>query len=411
MKKHVVEKNQIVPKSIYTNTKIKKIKNLRVKRLLQVLSNLSRTFLGSLLGIILNYILVRYKASGVLTTYVYSISIINLLFVFANWGGKNYLTKIFAKEPWATKELTAKLLGSKILFFFLICPILIFLPINFWIKLFIAAYLLLKTVGQVFEALIVFRKKYHFSLLIESLLAVILIIVVYVDGNTDNPIQFLFELLIIELLRVIVYLYKFRTEAGITLKIDKIWNVIKSSSTFFYISLAGFLCSKADLYVTGFFHGKQSMSSYFIITNLVSLCLIAYASINSTFEAGIMRYSQKSFTKFVQFSSYTGFIYSLVSASVVYILSVYYFKITLSFWFYGIVVINVFGFTRVLMQMYEYTRSEKQGFVLQCLLISGFINIILSCLLTNFIGTTGAFAANTIAVYINLLLLKRIKFY
>lgn len=393
--------------NISTNTQNNKNRGRLVQRFLQIVSNLSRSFLVSFFGIIVNYILLRYKAGGILTTYVYSISIINFLFVFSNWGGKDYITKAYAKEPFAIKELTAGLLGSKLLAACLLIPFVFLLPVDLTVKCFIATYLLLKTFSQVYEALIVLRKKYHLSLAIDSVLSFGLLLIIFNDGNKDNPTVFLMELLILELLRIAFYFVMFRAEMALTLNNNACLQVIKKSSLFFYISLAGFLCSKADLYVTGFFLGKQSMSIYYIITNLVSFSLIAYATINGTFVAGILRYNQKVFGKFVQSSVYTGFIFSLLSALAVYVLCTYYFRLTLSAFFCTLIIANVFGFTRVLMQMYRYTRLERQDLVLRCLLISGLANVLSACLLTKMFGHTGAFAANTLAVYINLILLQK----
>lgn len=376
------------------------------QRFLQIVSNLSRSFLASFFAILFNYILLHHKSSGILTTYVYSISIINLFFAITNWGGKDYITKVYAKEPFAVKELTAKLFGSKLLMSFLMIPFVFFLPTTLTVKFFIATYLIVKTFNQVYESLIVLQKKYHLSLAIDSFFYVAMLLVICVDGNKDNSSILLTELLILEVLRNAFYAFIFRRETSFTLNFAKCLQVIKNSSVFFYISLAGFLCSKADLYTIGFMLGKQSMSIYYIITNLVTFCLIAYTSINGTFLAGILRYSQKTFEKFTRFSIYTGLIFSFFSSLGVYIFCRYYYGITISLWFGLLVWFNVFGFTRVLMQVYRYSRSEKQNIVLRCFIVSGLANVLLSFFLTPSMGQTGAFAANTISVYISFFALQ-----
>jgi len=396
-----------MPEPLLTNSQRGKKYSRLFRRVLHILSNISRAFLASLFGVFINYVLVRYKASGILTNYVYCISVVNLFFVFANWGGKDYVTKAYAKEPFATKEVTARLLGSKFLFSMLLIPFILVLPVNLAGKLFIAAYLLLKTLGQVYEALVVTQKKYHISLATDLLLNAALLLVIYNDGNTNNPSVFLMQVLTMELLRCLFYALLFRAETSVSLNISGGIQVLKNSRLFFYISLAGFVCSKADLYVTGVLLGKQSMGVYFIITNLVSFCLVAYASIYGTFVSGILRYNQNVFNKFVRSSVYTGIMFSALSALAVYMLCTYLYHHSMSFWFSLLVAANVFGFTRVLMQMYRYTRGERQDLVLRCLLISGIVNCLLSFLLTGPLGHEGAFAANTLAVYVNLALLKR----
>lgn len=388
------------------NNQKNKNQSKTIKRFLQISSNLLRSFLPSLFAILINYILLHYKAKSILTTYVYGISIINLLFVVANWGGKDFITKAIAKEPFAVKELTAKLFGSKLLISFLIIPIIFFLPTNLSVKLFIAVYLLLKICNPVYESLIVLRKKYHLTLLVDSLLYLALLITISIDGNVSNLTIFMVELLVLEAVRNAIYTYIFKSEISITLNIAKCVQVIKSSSIFFYISIAGFLCSKADLYIIGLQLGKHSMSTYFVITNLVAFCYIGYATINGTFVSGILRYNEKTFSKFNQLSLYSGGMFSIFSAILVYVTSNYYYGLSVKFFFIVLVGLNVFGFTRVLIQMYNYTRSEKQYLVIPCLIISGLANVLLSYLLTPFLQQTGAFAANTISVYVSLFLLQ-----
>lgn len=392
----------LIPKNNQKSKTHKKV----INRSLQIASNLLRAFIPSFFAILINYILVHHKAKSILTTYVYSISIINLLFVVANWGGKDYINKAFAKEPSAVKELTANLFGSKLLMSFLLIPIVFFLPTDLSVKFFIATYLILKTFNQVYESLILLRKKYHLSLAVDSFLYLALLVIICLDGNVANSTILLTELSILEVLRNVFYTYVFRAEISFTLNVTKCVQVIKTSSVFFYISLAGFLCSKADLYVIGLQLGKQSMSTYFVITNLVVFCYIGYATINGTFVSGILRYNEKTFRKFNQLSIYTGVIFSIFSAIAVYMVSNYYYGLTVTSLFILFVGLNVFGFTRVLIQMYRFTRAEKQGLVLSCLLVSGLINVLVSWLLTQFIEQTGAFAANTISVYVSLFLLQ-----
>jgi O-antigen/teichoic acid export membrane protein len=388
------------------NNQISKKRSKSFQRFLQIVSNLSRSFLATFFVILINYILLQHKSSSILTTYVYSISIINLFFAIINWGGKDYITKAYTKEPFAVKELTAKLFGSKLLMSFIMIPFVFFLPTSLTVKFFIATYLIVKTFNQVYESLIVLQKKYHLSLAFDLFFYVVLLVVICVDGNKDNSSIFLTEVLFLEVLRNAFYAFLFWRETAFTLNFTKCLQVIKASSIFFYIAIAGFLCSKADLYTIGLLLGKQSMSIYYIITNLVAFCLIAYASINGTFVSVILRYNQKNFEKFTRFSIYTGLIFSFFSALAVYTICRYYYGITISLWFGILVWFNVFGFTRVLMQMYRYTRFEKQNLVLRCLIVAGLANVLLSYFLTPSMGQTGAFTANTISVYINLFALQ-----
>ncbi|WP_317899339.1 hypothetical protein [Aurantibacillus circumpalustris] len=385
---------------------IKKPSHKTLDRLLLSFSNVSRTAFISLIGLFINYVLLHYKSTALLSSYVYCITTINLIFVFSNWGGKDFSTKLLVSEPSKLKESINTLLNSRVLLFLPSLLIIFLLPVVGAFKLFIAVYLLLKLFTSVFETLITVQKKFHVFLIIDFCLNIVLLVFISVDQNSANPLILFAELVFIEFLRVIVCFIFFRKYIIFRFNFTGGVSLVKFSRNYFFVALAGFACSKADLYSVGLVVNKEQMSIYFIILNLVGLCLVSYATLVSTFSANIFRYNLSSFEKFSIFSIKAGLLFSLVSAAFAYLICNYYYRITFGFWFTLLVFLNVFLFTMVLTQMYNFTRLEKQTVILKALVVTGIVNILLSLLLAQQFGIIGSFLSNTIGSSITLIYLK-----
>jgi len=383
----------------------------RFQRLMLSLSNVSRTAFISLVGLFINYVLLNYKANSLLEAYVYCISLINLFLVFCNWGGKDYNTKLLVAAPDKLKDSLNAILSSRLLLFLPALLVVCLIPGPLSFKLFIAFYLLLKVSTSVFESVITVQKKFHLFLLIDFCLNLLLLLIICTDRNVNDIGLFLAELLGIECIRLLACLLFFKNYVDPRFNFKKGFALVSASKNYFFIALAGFICSKADLYAVGLTLHKGQMSTYFIILNLVGLSQIGYATLVSTFSSNIFRYTTASFKNFASSSLKTGLLYSILSTMVIYLLCNYYYHIRLDFLFTFLVLINLLIFTMVLIEMYNFTRMEKQHIILKALIIAGVLNITLSPVLCFYLGLTGAFLSNTLGGFLTLAFFKLNLYY
>lgn len=388
------------------------IRNLGVKqidRLLVSFSNISRSLFVSIIGLVVNYILIHYKSGSVLNGYVYCITLVNLLFVFCNWGGKDHNIQVMAQNTSAFNETFSILLMSRLVLFIPTLIPVIFLPASLMFKCFIGVYLFLKVTSSFLESIISIQKKFHSFLLIDLFLNTTLVSLLLLDRNYDSPQVFLTELLMIEVFRTLICFMFFGKHFSYTPNFNKILLFLKGSRHFFYISLAGFLCSKADLYVVGILMDGAELSRYFILLNLVILGQVAFHTFISTFRSAILRYNEKSFARFRYWSLRVGALYSIACTGAIFLMSNIYYKLNLSISFTTLVFINLFVFSLVSTQVLAYTRIDKQRAMANIILFSGLVNVLLSLVLVRFIGVEGAFLSNTAAQLLNYLLFR--KFY
>jgi O-antigen/teichoic acid export membrane protein len=375
-------------------------------RLILSVSNISRTLFASVLGLLINYILINFKSGPILDKYVYAITIVNLLFVFCNWGGKDFSVKKLAAQTHNLGETINSLTGSRLLLYLMVILPVILIPAEPLLKIFIAIYLLIKILLSVYDPLITIQKKFTRFFIIDLVLSTALLVVIFTDGNSNSPGIFLFEVVAVELIRLAITSYTFRNFINPGFSYSKSLSLLKESRHFFFIALAGFICSRADLYVVGLLLESHVLSYYFIILNIVALCQVAFAGLVNTFSANIFRVADNTFNKVGKRVIFLGLGFAFFSAVFFYLICEYFYHITTGIYMTIMVFMNILFFVSGLIEMYRFTRDDRQLAILNVLLISGATHIILSYIFAKNYMIEGAFASNTFTLLLTYLLLK-----
>ncbi|PBQ32288.1 hypothetical protein CNR22_11060 [Sphingobacteriaceae bacterium] len=364
-------------------------------RFLMSFSNISRGLFVSIIGLVINFILINYKSREVFEAYVYCNTVTSFLFVLCNWGGKDQSIQAFSQNTNKFRETFNLILASRIL---LILPGILpvfFLPALLSFKFFIGIYLVLKVLGAFIEAVITVQKKFHAFLFVDLSLNTLLVITLLFDKNISRPEIFLAELIGMELLRTLINFSFFGKFVLFKPNLKKTFAFLKESRYFFYISLAGFLCSRADLYVVGLLLNNNELSRYFIIINLVILGQIVFNTFISTFRPNILRYNEATFKRFSLWSLRLGIFYSLFCTLAIFLMSAIYYNITLNYLFSIFIIINLLFFTLICTSILNYTRTNNQKLMGKIILFSGLFNVLMSFVCVPFLGIEGAFISNT----------------
>ncbi|WP_159780284.1 hypothetical protein, partial [Flavobacterium sp. 9AF] len=317
-------------------------KNKIIERNFLAISNVSRNLLLSFFGLFLNYLLLRTKDLEILNTYVYFISAIGLLYIFINWGGKFYNTKEISNNPKDYRPFISSLFSSKILLLLFFIILFLFMPIQKDIKLFIIPFLLLKSLVPIFDSLILFRKKSKIILLLEVVFYTAFLCLLYFFPDKFSSTSFIASLLILETLKTVTYFIYFRNDFKLNISLTNGIKVLKNSIYYFGLSLAGFLASKSDLYIVGILIDKETMSYYFVLSNLLNLSMLVYASFINTFETSIYRFNSSLFRKIEKNLKYFGLIFSIIATIIFYLIAVYFYKINVDMKLTIMFLLNIF---------------------------------------------------------------------
>lgn len=383
-------------------------KNIRktIKRLVLSASNVSRGLFLSVFGLLLNYILLNYKSSTILDTYVFCIAFVNLLLVFNNWGGREYTIQTLSLKSSESKTSLSSIINSRFILFILLLIPIFFTTHFFGFKKYIIVLLFFKTLNSVFESMIIIHKRFFFFMIIDLVLNVLFIGTILFDSNINSAELFLIELSALELIRLVIHLIAFKKSIAFKLNFKTGLHSLGQSKRFFLVAFAGFVCSRADLYAVDVFLDKHALSTYYILINLVILCQIFYTTFVSTFSSNIYRYNSSAFKKFEFYSAWRGTLISIAGTACIYFLSTYYYKIKLDVFFIILVFANILSFTFVLIKVYYFTRLNLQKVILKVIVFAGCVNILLSMALTVPFGLKGAFLSNTVCMITTYYLFK-----
>ena len=369
-------------------------------------SNVGRGLLTGIFGLLLNYILIHFNSKEVLTSYVYFISIFGLFFNFTNWGGRFFNTKEISKSPQNSKVLISDLISSKFILLLICCLGVAFVPLENHQKLLLVLLLFIKSLVPIFDSLILFRKKSQIVFGTEVVISASFLCLVSVYGNSLDTFKFLIGFVAFEILKFIYYLILFWREIAFRFSVKAAHEILKKSFYFFGVSLAGFVASKADLYVIGILIGKVNMSHYFIISSLSSIIMLVYATLVNTFATSIYRFSHNVFQKLESSLKSFGLVFSILSTIGFYATVNFFFSIPVDFKFAFLFFANIFLFTLLNFEMYRFTKLEKQQIIILFLIFSGITNCIFSFLLIKEFLLFGALLANTIGILLNYLLFR-----
>lgn len=373
-------------------------------RVFEASSNVGRSLLISLFGLVLNYILIHFSVSKTFNAYVYFISYFAFFYCLVNWEGKFYMIKKLSENPINNKALISDLFSSRLLLVFVAVILISFSDFDY--KIILIGYIFLKSLTSIFDGLILYNRKNVTAFIFEILLFTTFLLLLFFNIEIVQDFHLLIGLISLEFMKTLYYLYTFREEVTFQFSVKRGIKVLKNSFYFFSVAFAGFAASKSDFYLVGFLMNKNAMSQYFVISSIASLSMIIFATAKSTFSKNIYRFSSEKFEKLEKTLSIVAFMYAVLSTLASYVLIVYLYKIELNFKFISLMFFNIFAFCLLNFKLYRYTKMNKPKQVLLFLIISALLNGLLSLFLINKLQLLGAFLSNTIGLTVNYILLK-----
>ncbi len=357
-------------------------------------ANTLRLLGTSVFGLIINYTLLRFKSPVLLDSYIYCLTVAGVLLVICNWGGREYAVRELSLDvAGRAKAFGTILLGRLAIAAVFSIAVLVFPHIRY--PLAVIALLLTRTVVSAFDALIIVQKKFRFSLIAELVTNGLFVIVLLSDGNTSDTGRFLWAWMLFEVIRMAAYAWLFKSHVSFRFPKTAVFASLKQAVPFFAVALAGFTCSRADLYVLGFGMTSADLSRYSILLNFIILCQVLYGAFFGAFTSNILRFDANAFLRLRQNLFWAGLVFAVAGALVVYALSILFFGEKLSWFFVLSAWINLFAFSNTFTSVYHFTRLNRQNVILKVIVVAGVLNVIASAMVVPQFGIYGAFACNT----------------
>ncbi len=333
-------------------------------------------------------------------------AILNAFIVFCGWGLKDYLLKENFKSLATFPQKWNEALYSKLPLLLISLMAALLLPAEYSCIIF--GFVILRTVNTLYDSLIIYNKKVSLFFLFDALAALLVVLLIWFRILNNHKTYF-YILLGVEFLKLCLNLFLFRMIKPVYFDLKQAFGFLKSTKLFFLLAVISFFQSKADLYILGFLFEPASFNEYQVKISLISFVQVAIAAFVSVYSKLFFKDISSSETTFNGIVLKCGILFSILSAPIIFLIETQFFDFNVNVVNSVIMVLNIFIFSRVLIEMYYGTKLEKMSVVILMVFISGLLNIGLSFLVIDKWGITGALLSNTgssIALYF-LLLFKR----
>jgi len=371
------------------------------------ITNVGRSFINPVLIMAVSYLFIRTNAKQELLEINKMNAIINAFIIFCGWGLKDYLLKENFKSMAGFSQKWNEALYSKLPLIFISLVIALFLPLEY--SFIICGFIILRTINALYDSLIIYKKKVSLYFLLDAVIALLIVSLIWFNILTDHKLYF-YILLGGEFLKLCLSFLLFRMIEPTYFSIIQAFNFLAATKLFFLLSLVSFFQSRADLYILGFLFDPAGFNEYQVKISLISFSQLAIASFVSVYSKLFFKDIFSSEAIFKNIIIKCGLIISILSAPIIVLIENYFFSFDFSIINNLVIIANIFIFSLVLIEMYNYTKSNNVGTIIIMLVISAGINLVLSFLLIKNYTITGGLLSNTISsLFLYVLLAARRK--
>jgi len=383
---------------------IKKIQKRGIGVILYAFSNLS----NPLFNIILSTILIKKISISFWGEYVAILLLANLFIIILGWGNKEFLLREFSRNPskininWQTN-----LIQRFLLCFILIIFLYFFFDYSRQRVLLIVLFILSSFLYKSFEVLVLFKKAFLFSTILEITGYIFLIGMITLFSSEKFSIDLLLLLMVTMMIfKCMGTLWYFRFDI-FPLKYS--YNFFSSRNTlllalpFFLPSLVGLIQAKIDLYCSIYFLSKYQVGEYQVYMNLLSIPHVAATYIIMPFIKNIYRLPIESINKIITRLSQIGIICSLPVILIIYIIIHKYYQFSFSIWMYVLGYLQLIPFFIYIFKIHLLFRFDQQKIIIWITLITALFGFIISILFIPYWKIEGAISANLLTQWLTLL--------
>ncbi len=194
---------------------------------------------------------------------------VNLASQFMSFGNKEFLLRKFSQNPSEISRFWQKTFLSRLPLFFLTIPFLFFSNFSFTIALLILIYVFSNYLHQSFNVLVVFERKFTFSLTVEFANLIVILGLIFFQQEQLTLESLLKIFCFLTFLKAIIFIFYFlqRIKQNFIFKFD--FNLLSLCLPFFSLEISGMLQSRTDLYCVAFFLPEEKVGQYQILINFL----------------------------------------------------------------------------------------------------------------------------------------------
>jgi hypothetical protein len=310
-----------------------------------------------------------------------------------SWGNTAYLLQRFSLQPQNINTTWTENFSTRFFLFCAISLLFITVPIQESLKFAILFWAAGNFVYQPFLVLIIFNRKFAFSLLLELLTLLPLLIYIHQFHQTIE-----------ELVLVTAVPFYIKTIAAfiffrgtVFAKIKKFWNpsLLYEAFPFFTLSVLGILSSRIGLYIAAFLLPASELGFYQLINSFFSIIQVMAFFFLQPFIKNAYRLKDLKIKFIARQMFIFGALVLLIGAIVVAAVMKFYFKldVSLAFLIAGYLMALPYYYYAIYMNRVS---TDNQGELIKISLLSTLGSAILGVVCIEIAGTLGALVASAI---------------
>jgi len=356
------------------------------------LVNVGRAFINPFFIALVSYLFIKLENKDGLFQINRLIVYANAVLVFAGWGLKDYLTRVYSTNSKDFPKKWSMALYSK-------CFLLLisFLLLGFLFKdndlLILTGFIFIRTLNQHFEVLMQFDKR-NMGIMAIELTLILFILLAISFGKIQGSFNFFIGLIISEAIKLAINIIVFRMPLP-QFKWKEIYDLLNETKFFFLASIVGFFQSKADLYILAGSVKQHDLNEYQVITSLISLAYITIFAFTAYYSKLLFRSIYNSNRTFLYLNMITGLITAITFSAGIYVVLQFVYNFALSKTEFILVITNIFIFSIMLVEMYHYNKLNRVGQSTLIIFIAGVINLMVGSVLIGKYSVLGAIISNT----------------
>ena len=349
-----------------------------LNRIKTITGNTVRQIVVATCSMMIPFLVIRLTSIEIWGALVSILLYVLLATSVVNWGSKEYLLRMFSEMPSKINVQFSQNTATRapLVVLFSMVALLLF-PVHYflWIFLWLTGRFLLHSS----EVLVLFEKKFQKTIVVEVSSFLIFCVVLYLFRYQIDLYLLLIFYSTYQFLKGLFYFLIFKNVFSFSEICFQKTFFVKASS-FFGLTILGFLGSKIDLYIVAYFLENKTLGNYQIINSLLIFVMSISAFIYAPFTKNMYRTTDEFLGKVKKIIIYIGLIIVPISLLVVYFAINYFLNQKFGIAFYVIAFMYVFAPFVYGIDVVKLLKQKKQQKVIIISALIVFVNFICSTL-------------------------------
>ncbi|CAN5584316.1 hypothetical protein BH11BAC2_BH11BAC2_09050 [soil metagenome] len=239
------------------------------KRLLPILMTGVSAGLTPVISLLVSLLVVRLYGAILWGDFIQEFLWMNLAAHLMVFGSKDLLLRNFSLDPSAAVIHWQSSIKSRTPFLFLLAMILVLAPISLIHGVWILGWIIFRFIYQSFEPAIIFRRKFHYTIIAEIAGGIFLIAAIGLWKTSLSTLMLIKIFTLAEVIKTVLMGLIQRNDFPLSISIGLDFTQLKLAAPFFLIGFTGLLHSRTDQLIATHFLPASQLAFYQIMMSIL----------------------------------------------------------------------------------------------------------------------------------------------